>query len=114
MSDTASGLLTIAALLGLLAAAHVPLGDSMATVLTPDRHNRVERMVWQALISRYLRGAQRILTDRRDQFTEAALEPLGSAGDRLDCGQSCAATKTSRSSGFEASIRRPPPFPGLK
>ena len=44
MGDTASGLLTIAALLGLLAAAYVPLGDYMATVLTPDRHNRVERV----------------------------------------------------------------------
>ena len=49
MGDTASGLLTVAALLGLLAAAYVPLGDYMAAVLTPARHNRVERVVYRTL-----------------------------------------------------------------
>ena len=37
MSDGLSGLLTVAALLGLLAAAYVPLGDYMAAVPTTGR-----------------------------------------------------------------------------
>ena len=49
MGDTVSGLLTVAALLGLLAAAYVPLGDYLAAVLTPARHNRVERVVYRTL-----------------------------------------------------------------
>ncbi|MGF9753667.1 potassium-transporting ATPase subunit KdpA [Microvirga sp. 0TCS3.31] len=47
MSDTASGLLTIAALVALLAAAYVPLGDHMARVWTSTRHLRVERAVYR-------------------------------------------------------------------
>ena len=37
LNDTAAGLVTIAVLLGLLALAYVPLGDYMATVLTPTK-----------------------------------------------------------------------------
>ena len=48
MSDTLSGLLTIAALLVLLALAYVPLGDYMARVLTSTRHLRVERVLYRA------------------------------------------------------------------
>jgi potassium-transporting ATPase potassium-binding subunit len=43
MSDPTAGLLSIAALLGMLALAYVPLGDYMAAVLTPTRHTPVER-----------------------------------------------------------------------
>lgn len=48
MSDTAGGLLTIALLVALLAAAYVPLGDYMARVYTSTRHLRVERLVYRA------------------------------------------------------------------
>ncbi len=48
MSDTLSGLLTIAALVVLLALAYVPLGDHMARVLTSTRHLRVERVLYRA------------------------------------------------------------------
>jgi K+-transporting ATPase ATPase A chain len=47
MSDTVSGLLSIAVLLGLLALAYVPLGDYMARVLTSTRHLRAERVVYR-------------------------------------------------------------------
>ena len=49
MGDTAAGLLTIAALLVLLALAYVPLGDYLATVLTPTRHNRAERLTYRLI-----------------------------------------------------------------
>lgn len=47
MSDTASGLLTIATLVALLALAYVPLGDHMARVFTSTRHLRVERGIYR-------------------------------------------------------------------
>ncbi|GAA5023262.1 potassium-transporting ATPase subunit KdpA [Terrabacter aeriphilus] len=47
MSDTASGLLTIAVLVAALAAVHVPLGAWMARVFTDTRHWRVERLVYR-------------------------------------------------------------------
>ena len=47
MSDTVSGLLSIAVLVGLLALAYVPLGDYMARVLTSTRHLRAERVVYR-------------------------------------------------------------------
>lgn len=47
MSDTLGGLLTIALLLALLAAAYVPYGDYMARVYTSTRHLRVERAVYR-------------------------------------------------------------------
>ena len=49
LNDTAAGLLTIAVLLGLLALAYVPLGDYMASVLTPTRHSRFERATYRVL-----------------------------------------------------------------
>jgi K+-transporting ATPase ATPase A chain len=47
VSDTSSGLLTIALLVALLAAAYVPLGDYMARVYTSTSHLRVERVVYR-------------------------------------------------------------------
>jgi potassium-transporting ATPase potassium-binding subunit len=47
VSDTASGLLTIAALVALLAAAYVPLGDYVARVYTSTTHLRVERAMYR-------------------------------------------------------------------
>lgn len=47
MSDTASGLLTIAVLVAALAVAHVPLGSWMARVFTDAKHWRVERLVYR-------------------------------------------------------------------
>ncbi|MBC2932252.1 potassium-transporting ATPase subunit KdpA [Nocardioides sp. zg-1228] len=47
MSDTLGGLLTIALLVALLAAAYVPLGDHMARVYTDTRHLRAERVVYR-------------------------------------------------------------------
>lgn len=47
MSDTASGLLTIATLVVLLAAVHIPLGDHMARVFTASSHGRVERRLYR-------------------------------------------------------------------
>ncbi|MDQ6526160.1 potassium-transporting ATPase subunit KdpA [Nocardioides sp. LHD-245] len=47
MSDTAGGLLSIAALIALLAIVYVPLGDYMARVFTSGRHLRVERGVYR-------------------------------------------------------------------
>ena len=49
LGDTAAGLLTIAVLVGMLALAYVPLGDYLATVLTPTRHSRVERGTYRLL-----------------------------------------------------------------
>ncbi|WP_103501211.1 MULTISPECIES: potassium-transporting ATPase subunit KdpA [unclassified Streptomyces] len=49
MGDTAAGLLTVAVLVLLLLAAHVPLGDHMARVYTGGRHLAVERMVYRAV-----------------------------------------------------------------
>ncbi|GAB3876016.1 potassium-transporting ATPase subunit KdpA [Terrabacter terrigena] len=47
MSDTVSGLLTIAVLVAALAIVHVPLGNWMAKVFTDERHWRVERLVYR-------------------------------------------------------------------
>ncbi|MBL0746508.1 potassium-transporting ATPase subunit KdpA [Nocardioides baculatus] len=47
MSDTLGGLLTIALLVALLAAAYVPYGDYMARVYTSTTHLRVERLVYR-------------------------------------------------------------------
>lgn len=47
MSDSLSGLLTIAALVTLLAVVHVPLGDYMARVFTTTRHTRLERGIYR-------------------------------------------------------------------
>ncbi|WGX96587.1 potassium-transporting ATPase subunit KdpA [Nocardioides sp. L-11A] len=47
MSDTAGGLLSIAALIVLLALVYAPLGDYMARVFTSSRHLRVERGVYR-------------------------------------------------------------------
>ncbi|PKH38309.1 K+-transporting ATPase ATPase A chain [Nocardioides alpinus] len=47
MTDTLGGLVTIALLIVLLAAAYVPLGDYMARVFTSTRHLRVERGVYR-------------------------------------------------------------------
>ncbi|GAA3528253.1 potassium-transporting ATPase subunit KdpA [Aeromicrobium panaciterrae] len=49
MSDTSAGLLTIAALVALLAAVHVPFGDYMARVFTSPKHWRVEKRVYRLL-----------------------------------------------------------------
>jgi K+-transporting ATPase ATPase A chain len=49
LGDTASGLLTIAALLAVLALAYVPVGDYLTAVLTPTRHLRVERGLYRLL-----------------------------------------------------------------
>ncbi len=49
LGDTAAGLLTIAALLAVLALAYVPLGDYLTSVLTPTRHLRVERGLYRVL-----------------------------------------------------------------
>jgi K+-transporting ATPase ATPase A chain len=49
MSDTASGLLTIAVLVAALAVVHVPLGGWMARVFTDTRHWRVERVVYRVV-----------------------------------------------------------------
>ncbi|MGO4602257.1 potassium-transporting ATPase subunit KdpA [Terrabacter sp. 2YAF2] len=47
MSDTVSGLLTIAVLVAALAIVHVPLGNWMAKVFTDERHWRGERLVYR-------------------------------------------------------------------
>ncbi|MFY0406463.1 potassium-transporting ATPase subunit KdpA [Solicola sp. PLA-1-18] len=47
MGPTVAGLLTIAALLGVLALVYRPFGDYMATVLTSPRHLRAERVVYR-------------------------------------------------------------------
>ncbi|MEV8114397.1 potassium-transporting ATPase subunit KdpA [Streptomyces xiamenensis] len=46
MNDAAAGLLTIAALVALLALVHVPLGDYLARVYTGERHLGVERLLY--------------------------------------------------------------------
>jgi K+-transporting ATPase ATPase A chain len=47
VSDTWSGLLTLAALAGVLALVYVPFGDYMARVFTTPRHTRVESRVYR-------------------------------------------------------------------
>jgi K+-transporting ATPase ATPase A chain len=47
MSDTVSGLLTIAVLVAALAIVHVPLGNWMAKVFTDEKHWRNERLVYR-------------------------------------------------------------------
>ena len=47
MSDTVSGLLTIAVLVAALAIVHVPLGNWMAKVFTDELHWRGERLVYR-------------------------------------------------------------------
>ncbi|EWT03479.1 potassium-transporting ATPase subunit A [Intrasporangium oryzae NRRL B-24470] len=47
MSDTVSGLLTIAVLVAALAVVHVPLGTWMARVFTDTKHWRIERIVYR-------------------------------------------------------------------
>ena len=49
MNDTLAGLLQVLALLVLLAAAYVPLGDYMARVFTTDKHWRVEALVYRVV-----------------------------------------------------------------
>jgi K+-transporting ATPase ATPase A chain len=49
LDDTVAGLLTIGALLVMLALAYVPVGDYLAAVLTPTRHSRVERGLYRVL-----------------------------------------------------------------
>lgn len=47
MNDTVAGLLQVVALIVLLAAVYVPLGDYMARVFTGERHLRVEKAVYR-------------------------------------------------------------------
>ncbi|MGW7295036.1 potassium-transporting ATPase subunit KdpA [Streptomyces xiamenensis] len=47
MNDATAGLLTIAALVALLALVHVPLGDYLARVYTGERHLGVERLLYR-------------------------------------------------------------------
>ncbi len=47
MNDTVAGLLQVGALVVLLAAVYVPLGDYMARVFTGERHLRVEKAVYR-------------------------------------------------------------------
>ncbi len=47
MNDTTSGLLTLAALVALLALVHVPFGDYMARVFTSASHSRVETRLYR-------------------------------------------------------------------
>src|ERR1700712_5737816 len=49
MSDTTAGLLTIAALIVLLAAVYVPFGDYMARIFTTTKHWRVEQRIYRLL-----------------------------------------------------------------
>jgi K+-transporting ATPase ATPase A chain len=49
ISDTSAGLLSVVALLALLALAYVPLGDYLAAVLTPGRHTKPERALYRVL-----------------------------------------------------------------
>ena len=47
MSDTAAGLLTVLALVVVLAVTHVPLGDYMARVYSSTKHGRAERALYR-------------------------------------------------------------------
>jgi K+-transporting ATPase ATPase A chain len=47
MNDTVAGLLQVGALVVLLAAVYVPLGDYMARVFTGERHLRVEKAIYR-------------------------------------------------------------------
>jgi len=49
IGDTASGLLTLAAMLAILALAYVPLGNYLTAVLAPVRHTRAERGLYRLL-----------------------------------------------------------------
>ena len=49
LSPTVAGLLTIGLLIVMLAAVHVPFGDYLAAVLSPTRHNRVERAIYRTV-----------------------------------------------------------------
>ena len=49
MNDTASGLLTLAVLVTLLALVYVPLGDYMARVFTTPSHWRIEKRVYRLI-----------------------------------------------------------------
>ncbi len=49
MNDTTSGLLTLAALVALLAVVHVPFGDHMARVFTTTKHSRVEARLYRLI-----------------------------------------------------------------
>ena len=49
LGDTSAGLLSILALVVLLALVYVPLGDYLAAVLTPTRHNRLERVTYRVI-----------------------------------------------------------------
>ena len=49
LSSTAAGLLQVAVLLALLAAAHVPLGNYLAAVYTDSGHWRAERLLYRFL-----------------------------------------------------------------
>ncbi|MET1007609.1 MAG: potassium-transporting ATPase subunit KdpA, partial [Propionibacteriaceae bacterium] len=49
LGDSAAGLLTVAALLAILALAYVPLGNYLTAVLTPVRHTRAERGLYRLL-----------------------------------------------------------------
>lgn len=49
LGDSAAGLLTIAALVAVLALVYVPLGDYLTAVLTPTRHTRAERGLYRVL-----------------------------------------------------------------
>lgn len=49
LGDTSAGLLSILALVVLLALVYVPLGDYLAAVLTPTRHNQVERVTYRVI-----------------------------------------------------------------
>ncbi len=49
LSPTVAGLLTIGLLIVMLAAVHVPFGDYLAAVLSPTRHNQVERAIYRTV-----------------------------------------------------------------
>jgi K+-transporting ATPase ATPase A chain len=49
LGDTSAGLLTVLALVLLLALTYVPLGDHLASVLTPVRHTRLERVTYRVI-----------------------------------------------------------------
>jgi potassium-transporting ATPase potassium-binding subunit len=49
MSNTAAGVIFIASLILALALAYRPLGDYMYRVLTPNRHSRVERVIYKTI-----------------------------------------------------------------
>lgn len=50
LTDATAGGLTILALLVLLALAYVPLGNCLATVLTPAKHSWADRLVYSGIV----------------------------------------------------------------